>query len=198
MERIFINCPFDKEYNPILKSILFTSLALGYEPVLSTNKDSSANRLNGIIDLMKNSDYSIHDLSRIEIQRLPRFNMPFECGIDFGIKNTSNPNKKIMIFEKEQYRYQQVLSDISGNDIFSHKNMPVEAVKSIRNWVSEIKQEEIPTYTYLWYSYNDFESYLCESLNENKIPKKKWKDINTVTIKDLKDHIKKFLRQKSD
>jgi hypothetical protein len=50
--------------------------------------------------------------------------MPFECGIDFGIKlsNPSQSSKKFLILEKEQYRYHKVISDIFGNDIKAHGN----------------------------------------------------------------------------
>jgi hypothetical protein len=77
----------------------------------------------------------------LKAKELPRFNMPFECGIDFGIK-LSNPqkyqNKKFLILEKEQYRYQKVISDISGNDIKAHKNNPEQIIKVVRDWFKPI------------------------------------------------------------
>ncbi len=103
---VFINCPFDNKYFPLLKSILFTLVYLDLEPKISETTDSGQVRIDRITEYMINSRYSIHDLSRMEPLKqndLPRFNMPFECGIDFGIK-ASNPtqfnNKQFLILEK--------------------------------------------------------------------------------------------------
>jgi len=38
---IFINCPFDKEYKPILKILVFSSIYLGYKPLLSETINSA-------------------------------------------------------------------------------------------------------------------------------------------------------------
>jgi hypothetical protein len=126
-DNVFINCPFDNQYFPLLKALLFALIYIGKQPQISETTDSGEVRLHKIKELMLASKYSIHDLSRIEPLKdgdLPRFNMPFECGIDFGI-NLSNPAqsaKKFLILEKEQYRYHKVISDISGNDIKAHGN----------------------------------------------------------------------------
>ena len=87
-ENVFVNCPFDNSYFPLLKALLFTLVYLGLKPQISETTDSGEVRLHKIRDLMLVSKYSIHDLSRMEPLKkgeLPRFNMPFECGIDFGI-----------------------------------------------------------------------------------------------------------------
>jgi hypothetical protein len=89
---VFINCPFDNDYFPLLKPLLFTLTYLGLHPKISETTDSGEVRLHKIKDMMMDSKYSIHDLSRMEPLKpadLPRFNMPFECGIDFGINLSS-------------------------------------------------------------------------------------------------------------
>ncbi len=124
-KNVFINCPFDNEYFPILRSILFTLVYLGYKPKISETADSGSTRIVKIKDLIRQSKYSIHDISRIELNpsHLPRFNMPLECGIDFGAKllgPSKLRDKSFLILEKERYRYQEFMSDISGNDIRAH------------------------------------------------------------------------------
>ena len=126
-KNVFINCPFDNNYFKLLKPLLFTLCYIELKPNISETSDSGEVRLHKIKGLIEESQYSIHDLSRMEPLTdgdLPRFNMPFECGIDFGIK-LSDPQKhaakKFLILEKEHYRYQKVISDISGNDIKAHK-----------------------------------------------------------------------------
>ena len=87
-KNVFINCPFDNEYFPLLKSIFFTIIYLDLSPQISETANSGEVRLHRIKDLMMKSLYSIHDISRMETLQngLPRFNMPFECGIDFSLK----------------------------------------------------------------------------------------------------------------
>lgn len=135
---VFINCPFDDEYFPLLKAALFTIIYLGLNPKISQTLDSDETRLTEIKKLINESKYSIHDLSRIEPKNpdeLPRFNMPFELGIDIGCKTYGEKHdKKYLILEELPFRYQQVLSDISGQDIKWHLNKPILIVKSIRNW----------------------------------------------------------------
>lgn len=161
-DNVFINCPFDNNYFPLLKSLLFTLIYIELNPKISETCDSGELRLAKIKELMAISKYSIHDLSRMEplkTKDFPRFNMPFECGIDFGLK-MSNENdfggKKFLILEKEQYRYHKVMSDISGNDIKSHKNQPEQVVKAVRDWFKTTKAD-IPKYKEIWYAYNEFQ-----------------------------------------
>lgn len=90
---VFINCPFDKDYEPILQAILFCVLYLGYYPRLSTEQsDSFQSRIDKIQDLIRDSKHSIHDLSRcqaVEEGEYFRLNMPFELGMDFGCRQYS-------------------------------------------------------------------------------------------------------------
>jgi hypothetical protein len=144
---VFINCPFDEEYFELLMASLFCIIYLEKIPLVSETKDSSKNRLEQIISLMEKAQYSIHDLSRIESER-PRFNMPFELGIDFGLKRSEQyKEKQILILEKEQYSLKSIISDIAGNDTKHHNNTPKEIIKCIRDWfVSAIKKTDV-TYT---------------------------------------------------
>ena len=89
-KNVFINCPFDAEFEPILQSILFCIVYLGFAPRLASERnDSGENRLEKIRGLIESSKYSIHDLSRCQAKRKGehfRLNMPFELGIDFGCR----------------------------------------------------------------------------------------------------------------
>jgi hypothetical protein len=159
---VFINCPFDNKYFPLLKSILFTLVYLDLEPKISETTDSGQARLHRITEYMMKSKYSVHDLSRMEPLKendLPRFNMPFECGIDFGIKASDRiafKEKQLLILEKEQYRYQKVISDISGNDIKHHKDDPERLIKIIRDWFRP-KIGKTPFPKEIWLAFNEFE-----------------------------------------
>lgn len=139
---VFINCPFDAAYAPIFEAIVFAVSDAGFSARSARERlDSSQIRLHKIVDLIGRSRYSIHDLSRTELDdatTLPRFNMPLELGIDLGCKAFSRPHarKTLLVFDAEQYRYQKFLSDIGGQDIQRHANNPKTAVARVRDWLS--------------------------------------------------------------
>ncbi len=139
---VFINCPLDQDYEPILQAILFCVVYLDYSPRLSTErKDSGENRLEKIRKLIENSKYSIHDLSRSLATKKGeyfRLNMPFELGIDYGCRQyfgDGRENKKLLILEEKRYLYQATISDISGCDIEAHGGDFEKAVRKVRNWL---------------------------------------------------------------
>jgi hypothetical protein len=186
-KNVFINCPFDNNYFRLLRPLLFTLCYVDLNPKISETSDSGEIRLHKIKGLIEDSQYSIHDLSRMEPLKeddLPRFNMPFECGIDFGIK-LSNPekykDKRFLILEKEQYRYQKVISDISGNDIKAHKNNPENIIKVVRDWFKPINNN-IPRHKEIWLAYNEFEYDYEEILKEEGYDPN---DINSLTFFDI-------------
>ena len=161
-KNVFINCPFDDDYLPIFNSILFTVHRCGF--VLRCAKEygeSNTIRIQNIIGLIGQSKYSIHDLSRVSsMGELPRFNMPLELGICIGaISFGTQPqkSKKYLILEKERYRFQQFISDLSGQDIQSHNNSYQEAIKVVRNWLSTLTSEIVPSPTII---INDYENFL--------------------------------------
>jgi hypothetical protein len=189
-KNVFINCPFDNYYFPLLKPLLFTIIYIDLIPKISETSDSGVIRLHKIKDLMAASNFSIHDLSRMEpikSKDYPRFNMPFECGIDFGLKlsNSVFSNKKFLILEKEPHRYQKVISDISGNDIKAHKNEPEQIIKVIRDWFKPTKPE-IPRHREIWLAYNEFEyNYEQILISEHYDPK----DIHSLTFSDIIEYM---------
>jgi hypothetical protein len=188
---VFINCPFDNNYFPLLKPLIFTILYLELNPKISETTDSGEARLSKIKKLMAESKYSIHDLSRMEPLKkndYPRFNMPFECGIDFGLRMSDNEcyaDKNFLILEKEKYRYKEVISDISGNDIKAHNNEPEQLIKAVRDWF-KLSIKDIPSYKEIWLSYNEFEFDYEEILREDDYNPK---DIYALTFLDIIEYM---------
>lgn len=148
---VFINCPFDEKYEPILQAILFTVVYLGFRPKLSSERiDSAENRLEKIISLIESSRFSIHDLSRGKAKKKGeyfRLNMPFELGIDYAYRRhlgDGENQKKILILEQKKYQYLAALSDIAGCDIQSHNADFEKAVRKVRNWL--VTEAEAPSH----------------------------------------------------
>ena len=173
-ENVFINCPFDPTYLPMLRCTLFTIIYCGLKPrIAAEREDSGEVRVRKIITLIKESKYSIHDLSRIEPLKkgeLPRFNMPFELGIDIGCREASQgklSQKKCLILERDRYRYQRVLSDISGNDIRAHGEDPEKLVRQLRNWLVTAVNPYLPSGTQIWDAYNEFNAVFQAAMEKD-------------------------------
>ncbi len=204
---IFINCPFDDQYvADLLKPMLYAVLDFGFEPQLALNgSDSGENRLNKIVKLMKKSENSIHDLSRIKSSKpneYYRMNMPFELGIDYGMRISTMIDKKFLILEAEKYEYQKALSDISGWDIKCHNNNKDEIIKCIRSWcVETVRLKNIKPGAEVAAQFSLFNTFLFEHFleqhkkryNESKAQDLAKKQIDEITIPEYIESIKNFL-----
>jgi hypothetical protein len=192
-ENVFINCPFDNDYFKLLKPLFFTLIYMDFQPLIAETADSGELRLNKLKNMMEVSKYSIHDLSRMEVNSngLPRLNMAFECGIDFGIKlsGTGVPNKKFLILDSEQFRYHKAISDLSGNDIASHKNEPEFIIKSVRNWLRR-NGKAVVGYKSIWLAYADFESAYEEILSAEGYD---YNDITELTFLEIIEFMQNWM-----
>ncbi len=140
---VFINCPFDDEYRPLLRAICFTILACGYVPRCALDfSDSGTVRFQEIVALITRCGFSIHDISRVEldkVSKLPRFNMPLELGADLGLRfagKVRQAARRTLILDSEKHRYDKTLSDISGMDIEAHANDAALIRRHVRNWLN--------------------------------------------------------------
>ncbi len=139
---VFINCPFDDQFAPLLQAILFCVAYLGFDPRLASERtDSGENRIDKIVELIRGSLYSVHDLSRCQAKEggeMYRLNMPLELGIDYGCRKfhgNGRESKRILILETERYRFQKAISDLSGCDIEAHGDDYAKAIRKVRNWL---------------------------------------------------------------
>ena len=168
---LFINCPFDRDYLPLLRSLIFVVFECGLQPRLaSLEVDSGRVRIEKIRDLVRSCRYSIHDISRIEPLYPgddPRFNMPFELGLDLGCRYYGTPrlqSKQCLVLEKERYRYQRVLSDISGNDIRAHDADAETLMTEVRNWLRSTTERMLPSANEMWERFEVFRRDLADAL----------------------------------
>src|SRR3712207_156297 len=84
---VFINCPFDDDYRPLFRALVFAIEACGFGARCALEVDDAGEtRAEKLIRLIRASRYGVHDISRTEVnaERLPRFNMPFEFGLFVG------------------------------------------------------------------------------------------------------------------
>jgi hypothetical protein len=81
----------------------------------------SSRRLEKILRLARSCDYSVHDLSRGQLDRakprVPRFNMPFELGLCVADANRQKGQKQNwFVFEAVANRVDKSLSDLKVTD----------------------------------------------------------------------------------
>ena len=167
---VFINCPIDDEFSPLLEAIVFCVVYAGLRPRLATERlESSESRLDKIIDLISACSVSVHDLSRCRAERageFSRMNMPFELGLDLGFRcfsGCSADGKKFIIFEKEQYDLKKSLSDLAGADVEYHKNDIQLVIKKLRNFLKVEVGCELPGATKLLGEYTTFLGWMMEN-----------------------------------
>jgi hypothetical protein len=197
---VFINCPFDSDFTGLLRPLIFTIIYLGYNPRIASERfDSGEVRINKICELIKISKYSIHDLSRIKSSKKNEFyrlNIPFELGIDIGYRlfNTGKAkSKKCLILEKEKYRYQKALSDLSNSDIKHHKNEPENIVREVRNWFVETDKPRLPSGTKIW---EDFNEFMADFYTKRKKEGFKKKDLQMMPVPELVSFKREWLKDK--
>lgn len=194
---VFLNCPFDKDYEPLRNAIVFAVYDCGFQPRCALQEDDSGVvRFTKIQDLIRDCKFGIHDISRTELDpqnALPRFNMPLELGVFLGAKRfggAKHKSKSCLILDSIPYRYQAFISDIAGHDIRAHRNNPATAITSVRDWLGSVRKG-IPGGTHIRrrfglfqrdlpkmcekvahspdeLTYNDFNNFVSEWLKLNK------------------------------
>jgi len=142
LRNVFINCPFDETYTPFFNAIVFTVHDIGFRPRCALEASNAGQfRLDKIVDIISECKYSIHDLSHTALDAatgLPRFNMPFELGLDLGCQRFGNSlqNGKIsLVLDIEAHRYEAFISDVKGQDVTARGNTVPEVIEVVRDWL---------------------------------------------------------------
>jgi hypothetical protein len=166
---VFINCPFDEDYQPILQAMLFCIVYLGFQPRIGTESLNSADiRLEKIALQIEQSRFSIHDLSRSQAKEAGEFyrlNMPFEYGIDWACRKWRGgkcESKRFLILDEQKHRYLAALSDIAGSDIAYHSGNFQVAVRKVRNWLVSEANIQAEGASRILARYADFQGWYYE------------------------------------
>lgn len=196
---VFLNCPFDDKYEEIFNAAIFAIMDCGFNVrCAKETTDASQVRIQKIYEQIASCKFGIHDLSRIQLDKkseLPRFNMPLELGIFLGAKflgNNVQKEKVCLVFDEKPFRYQQYLSDISGQDISSHHGESNLMVKQIRDWLIAFSDVSIPTGSVIWERYERFQKELRGMCKNDK------HEVEELTYLDYLGYVKKFVSNKVD
>lgn len=198
--KVFINCPLDAKYTSLFRPMIFTLIYLGLEPRTAIkDTDCLTNRLDKILELIKESDISIHDLSRIKSagsDEYYRLNMPFELGIDYSYSLlTRREIKKFVVLEEEKYSYLKGLSDYAGFDILTHDGNPVRMVKVLRDWFVNNKiVTDVKGGATIWYEYTECWAYIYDKLIEKGYSHE---ETDEIPYNEYEDFVKEWLKTKA-
>ena len=195
-DNVFINCPFDGQYLNMFRACTFVILDAGFVPRCSLEIDNAMQfRLGGILQLIQDCRYGVHDLSRVELDnqsKLPRFNMPFELGVFYAARNFGNARQKqkhCIILEKQKYRYQKFISDIAGIDVTSHGNIQKMFILAIRNWlVTSSRRNTIPPGEEIYNRFKVFQSNIRRACRQRSV------DYDSMPFVELVKNMTDWLR----
>lgn len=175
---VFINCPFDVDYQPLFYGIVFAVSDMGFRPRCAKDESNAGKgRIEKIQDFIAECKYSIHDISRVDldpVNNLPRFNMPLELGLDLGCKQygkSYQQEKVFLVLDTEQYRYQKYISDLAGRDPAAHHDSEKEVIDDVRNWLRlelDPKLVKTPSGSLIYQRYQDFQlalPFICAKLS---------------------------------
>jgi len=109
-------------------------------------EDSGEVRVEKIYRIVRDCRNGIHDISRAGVNKksgAARFNMPLELGVFLGAKkygDSRQKEKRCLVLDRERYRYQRFCSDIAGQDIRAHHDLPSGVIRAVRDWLSGLKK----------------------------------------------------------
>lgn len=149
---VFLNCPFDEPYRPLLHAALFAIQDCDFMARTALEEvGSGETRLDRIVRIIDGSRRSIHDISRVETSAgnpLPRFNMPFECGLSFGAarfpRTARARGRDLLVLAGEPFLDKRTLSDLAGQDARYHGGRADELIKAIRAFLAAKAKQVLP------------------------------------------------------
>lgn len=135
---VFINCPYDDDYEPLFDALLLTVVTCGFVPRSAVESGSvSVSRLDRIFDAIHSSAFSIHDLSRCRGEgeaMLARFNMPLELGIAMSRRRNANRHDWFVLVPSDA-PYARFVSDLTGFDLEQYDGKEEAIVRRVMAWL---------------------------------------------------------------
>ncbi len=151
---VFLNLPYDTKYKNLFLAYICAIHAFGMIPRVTLEISGSKRRLDRIFDLIQSCRYSIHDLSRVQLDRTkprtPRFNMPFELGLAVACEQMEGRHVSF-VMEAMKYRLSKFLSDLDGTDPYIHDGTIQGVFREMGNAFARSKRQ--PSSKQMWEIY---------------------------------------------
>jgi hypothetical protein len=167
---VFLNIPYDTKFQKLFLAYVSGMSALGLVPRTTLEIPGGAPRLDRIFDLLQACRYSVHDLSRVELDRqkprTPRFNMPFELGLSVARGKLLKKGKHTwFVCESRPRRLTKSLSDLNGTDPYIHDGKIAGVFRELCN--AFVRPGRQPTIRQMWKVYRDVRKYLPKILRDS-------------------------------
>lgn len=147
-DRVFLNVPFDSEYEKLFDALVFAVHDCGFIARCAREFDNAGEtRFQKLMWMIGDCKFGLHDISRIELDAkhgLPRFNMPLELGMFLGARQfgqTKQREKVCLILERRAYQSQKYCSDLAGQDVQPHGNNVKTAIHVVRSWLQTARPD---------------------------------------------------------
>lgn len=122
-DAVFLNLPYDPKFQLLFVGYIAGVSAFGMVPHATLEIPGGERRLERILNWIAQCRYSVHDLSRVQLDRkppaTPRFNMPFELGLAVAHAKQDSQHT-FYVFEEMKRRLSKSLSDLDGTDVYIH------------------------------------------------------------------------------
>jgi hypothetical protein len=122
--KVFLNLPYDPKFENLFLSYVCAIHAFGMDPRVTLEIPGGKRRLDRIFELIQSCDFSVHDMSRVQLDRAkprtPRFNMAFELGLTVAWERMGSEQHMWFVMEAVNYRLAKSLSDLNGTDPYIH------------------------------------------------------------------------------
>ena len=163
-ESVFLNIPYDPQFTRLYLAYIAALSAMGFIPIATLGIPGNR-RLDRITDLIEACRYSVHDLSRVQLDRAapqtPRFNMPFELGLAVAWAR-EHSDHKWFVFESTRRRINKSLSDLDGTDAYIHDGTVRGVMREICNaFVSLQSQPTVPEMMKIYRELRRINGELC-------------------------------------
>jgi len=127
------------------------------EPHVTLEIPGGMRRLDRIFGLMQSCEYSMHDMSRVQLDRVkprtPRFNMPFELGLAVAWEMTGSKRHVWFVMEAVNYRLAKSLSDLNGTDPYIHEGTIDGVFRELGNAL--VRKGRQPSVLQMWRIYRE-------------------------------------------
>jgi hypothetical protein len=140
---VFLNCPYDPEYQPLFDCAVLAVICCGFTPGSALESGTIAEpRMTRITRAIFESKYSIHDLSRCRGEgdaNLARFNMPLELGIAMArrfLNKRAADRHDWLVMVPAGHQYASYISDLAGFDPVMHNSTDRSLITALMAWLA--------------------------------------------------------------
>lgn len=167
---VFLNIPYDDRFKRLYLAYISGLIHLGLTPRATVEIPGGTNRLKKILDLIRSCQYSIHDLSRVQLDpvvpRTPRFNMPFELGLAVALAAIDPAPHEWFVFESVPRRVSKSLSDLGGTDANIHHGTVEGVMRELGNSFVRQSQDKRFSVPEMMKTYGTVSSLVADILRE--------------------------------